>query len=389
MRDGSRTAGIPRSIDLLIVVPVLVLAGLGLVMVYSSSAVYADRLHHDPTYFVVRQGARVLCGLLALWVAVHVSPAVWRQRSGWLFVAAVCLCTAVLIPGIGVTRGGARRWLDFGVAMFQPSELAKIAVIVLLASVLARRESQPAARRISLLVPMLLAQVLVGLLLLEPDLGTALVVELVTAVMIFVAGVRLRALALLALMASPVFYHLVVGTPWRLRRLLAYIDPWAYRQTVGYQVTEAMISMGSGGATGLGIGEGRHGLFFLPEAHTDFILAIVGQELGLAGVVLVLSAYVVLVGRALYLGVVSETAFARYLAVGIGAVIGVPALFNISVVMGLLPTKGLPLPFMSYGGSHVLAGLFLVGVLLRLSRDARRQRAADTSGWDDSREVAA
>ncbi len=369
------------SADLFIIIPVLFLAGLGLIMVYSSSAVYAERLVGNPSHFMVHQGVHFLLGLVALCVVYRLPSEFMRKKVGWFFLIAVFLCLMVLIPGVGVVRGGARRWLDFGIAAFQPSEVAKLALVILLAAMMARRDKQAPAARVSLVLPLLVAQVVVVLLLMEPDLGTALVVELIVGVMIFVGGVRLRALAVMALMASPVFYHLVVGTPWRLRRLLGYIDPWAYRETVGYQVTEAMISMGSGGPFGLGVGEGKHGLFFLPEAHTDFVFAIVGQELGFLGVFLVILAFSVLVGRALYLALSVDSNFQRYLAVGIAAAIGLPALFNTAVVMGLLPTKGLPLPFVSYGGSHIVASFVLVGLLLRISADLGSAHRRDTPGY--------
>jgi cell division protein FtsW len=204
------------------------------------------------------------------------------------------------------------------------------------------------------------------LILVEPDLGTALVIELIVAVMVFAAGLRLRTLIMLGLAGLPVLYHLVVGTPFRLQRLLSYVDPWAYRSTVGYQITESLISIGSGGITGVGLGGGKQKLFFLPEAHTDFIFAILGEELGLIGVLLVLAAFVVFVWRGLRIAVHAKTAFDSYLALGLTALVGVPALFNAGVATGLLPTKGLSLPFVSYGGSNLVVTFMAVGMLLRL-----------------------
>lgn len=360
--------------DFILCVAVGLLVSLGLVMVYSSSSVYAARIFGDSERFIKLQLMNALLGVVALLLVSQIPSRVFSKRAGWILTGAVALCVVVLIPGIGVLRGGARRWLEFRGVGFQPSEVAKLAVVIVVAGILARRELRSTDNRPSLLIPILVAQVPVALLLAEPDLGTALVVELIVASLVFVAGVRVRTLLVLGLAALPVFYHLVVGTPFRLRRLLSYIDPWAYRSTLGYQVTEALISIGSGGVTGLGLGEGTHRLFYVPEAHTDFIFAIVGQELGLIGCLVTLIAFGLVLWRAIHIAVAAPTPFQSYLAVGVAALVGVPAVFNVCVVTGLLPTKGLPLPFVSYGGSNLLVTLAAIGLLLRIDADIRRPR---------------
>jgi cell division protein FtsW len=275
----------------------------------------------------------------------------------------------VLVPGVGRHVNGATRRLVFGPVGFQPSELCKLAVILALARVLARRERKPEGERSSLLGPVLIVQVPTLLILIEPDLGTALVIELILALMVFTAGVRLRTIGILSLAALPFLYHLIVATPFRLQRLLSYIDPWAYRSTVGYQITESLISIGSGGLLGVGLGGGKQKLFFLPEAHTDFIFAILGEELGLVGVLFVLGAFVVFVWRGLRIAARARSSFDSYLALGLTALVGVPALFNAGVATGLLPTKGLSLPFVSYGGSSLVVTFMAVGMLLRLGAE--------------------
>ncbi len=368
-RSAASAVAEASTFDFWIGLAVVFLLGLGLVLVYSSSAAHAAKTYGDAEYFLTQQSIRLALGLVILFVFARL-PGEWLHRNaGWIMLGALVLCVGVLIPGLGVVRGGARRWLALGAAGFQPSEVAKLAIVLLLAAVLARRQSRPAKARPSLVVPVLLAQIPVVLVLAEPDLGTALVIELIVAVMVFVAGVRMRFLALLGLTALPVCYHLIVSTPFRMRRFLAFIDPWAYRHTVGYQLSEALISIGSGGIFGLGLGEGKHGLFFLPEAHTDFIFAILAQELGLVGVLMVLGAFVLLVWRAGSIALNARDAFDRYLAIGITALIGIPAVFNTCVVTGLLPTKGLPLPLVSYGGSTLLVTLAAIGLLLRIHRD--------------------
>jgi cell division protein FtsW len=365
-------------VDILFVCSVGVLLTLGMVLVYSSSAAHATKVFDNPTYYLEAQALRCALGLVLLW-CLYRTPIQWfRDNAFLIFFLSIVLLVSVMIPGVGLVRGGARRWISFGFMTIQPSELAKLAVIISTAAILTRRECQPPEKRKSLFVPVALAQIPVVLVLAEPDLGTALVIELIVGAMIFVAGVKLRTMFVLILTVLPIFYHLLLATPFRLRRLLAYIDPWAYRQTVGYQLSEALISIGSGGITGLGLGEGKHGLFFLPEAHTDFIFAILAQELGLFGVSLVLCAFGVLILKSLHYASGARTIYERYLGVGLSALIGVPALFNMAVVTGLLPTKGLPLPFISYGGSNLMVTLGCIGLILRI----RQQGCSGLPGED-------
>ncbi len=347
----------------------LLLLSLGLVLVYSSSSVYAGRLFEDPQRFLVSQLIWMSVGAVVMGVCARVPGAYLSGKCGWIFVAAVAACIAVLVPGVGHWVGGARRWLTLGGASCQPSEAAKLAVVLLLAALLARRETADSPTGTHLLLPTLVVQLPVVFILCEPDLGTAMVIEMLMVLMVFAGGLRLRTLMILGLAALPCLYHLVVGTPFRLRRLLSYIDPWAYRSTVGYQVTEALISIGAGGIFGVGLGAGKQKLFFLPEAHTDFIFAILAEELGLVGVAALLGAFGVLLWRAGRLAVYAPMAFDRYLALGICGLIGIPAVFNVAVATGLLPTKGLPLPFVSYGGSNLVATMAAMGLLFRIDRD--------------------
>lgn len=382
-----------RPIDGPLLAAVVLLLGLGLILVYSSSAIYALRTYGDAEHFIRRQAIWALLGMAVLYGAYRVDVTWLYRRAGWVLLASMLLCVLVLIPGIGHQAGGARRWLVMGSLGFQPSELAKLAVVIVLAALLARRDGAPKENRGGLLGPVLMMQLPVLLLLLEPDLGTALVIELIVAAMVFAAGLRVQTLLLLGLAALPVFYHLVVGTPFRLQRLLSYIDPWAYRSTVGYQVTEALISIGSGGTWGVGLGAGKQKLFFLPEAHTDFIFAILAEELGFVGVLVLLFAYAVLLWRAIRIAIDAPTTFGAYLALGLAALIGVPAVFNTCVATGLLPTKGLPLPLLSSGGSNLVVTLTAVGLLLRVGADvqatASPSKSPKSSQRANKREAAA
>ncbi len=367
-RSPARAPGL----DGILVVTVAALVAMGLVAVYSSSSVYAASRYGDAEHFLKLQAVWCGVGLLAMALTCRVSSATLKRRAGWLFLAAVVLLVLVLVPAVGHRVGGARRWLSLFGATLQPSELAKLSVVVILAAILARRDEQAAGGRPSLFWPVLIVQLPVALILAEPDLGTALVLEIIVAAMVFAAGLRLRTLVIGSFAALPVFYHLVVGTPFRLQRLLSFIDPWAYRSTIGYQVTEALISIGAGGVTGVGLGESKHKLFFLPEAHTDFIFAILAEELGLVGASLLLVCFALLLWRGVRAATRAASSFDAYLGVGLVALIGVPAAFNVCVATGLLPTKGLPLPFLSYGGSDLLANLTAVGLLLRIERDGHQ-----------------
>jgi cell division protein FtsW len=278
----------------------------------------------------------------------------------------VCL-VAIFVPGLGHAAGGARRWVHLGPLNFQPSELAKPALILYLAWSLSRKQDRMADFKAGFLGPVLIAGIPIGLILLQPDFGTAVSLALVVCLMLFVAGARVSYLMGAGLLALPVVYHLVASTPYRMRRIMAFLDPWSTRHAAGYQVAESLISIGSGGLAGVGLGDGRQKLFFLPEAHTDFIYSIIGEELGLIGTVLIIALFALLVWRGLKAAYAAEDAFGAYLALGLTAILGLQASLNMAVAMGLLPTKGLTLPFISYGGTSLVLSLTAAGILLAVS----------------------
>ena len=356
------------NMDTTMLFAVYFLVGVGLVMLYSASSAYALKTFNDSTFFLKRQLLWAALGSIVLVFSFNVPISFLKKRAGWGFIIVTVLCALVLIPGIGAQVGGARRWIRIGMVGFQPSELAKVIIVIVLASILARRSRKNDNTFMSLLIPALFVQIPILLILAGPDLGTAIVIELVILVVLYIAGIKPVHLFMFVLACLPVVYHLVVATPFRLRRILGYIDPWAYRSSVGYQVTEALISIGSGGVTGVGLGAGKQQLFFLPEAHTDFIFAILAEELGLIGVLIVLTAFVVVVWRGAQIAINATDEFSCYLAVGLVALIAVPVIFNLFVVTGLLPTKGLPLTFISSGGSNLLMTLMAVGLLFNIGR---------------------
>jgi cell division protein FtsW len=351
--------------DRVLVGAVLALVAFGIVMVYSSGAVFAAKKYGDGAYFLKRELVYALLGLGAMSLATRIDYGIYR-RFAYPLLAVSVACLAVVLK-IGSRAGGAIRWFRLGPLSFQPSELAKLSLCIYLAALLARKAEKVRVFSIGFLPPLLVTGLLMGLLLKQPDLGTAAIFGAVALGLLFVAGTRTSYLILAVLVALPAGWKFIVSTPFRMRRMLAFLDPWAFRRDVGYQITESLISVGSGGLTGLGLGDGRQKLFFLPEAHTDFILSIVGEELGLVGVLCVVGGFALLVWRGLRAALRARDVFGAYLAFGITAMFGLQALVNIGVVLGSLPTKGLPLPFISYGGTSLVMSLFSAGVLANIS----------------------
>ncbi len=368
-------------VDRVLVGAVLILAAFGSVMIFSAGAVFAAKKYGDTFYFLKRELVYALLGLCAFTVALRIDYSVFRRFAYPMLFLSILSLVAVL--KIGSRAGGAIRWFRLGPLSFQPGELAKFVLCVYLATLLARKAEQVRDFSVGFLPPLVVTGVMMGLLLKQPDLGTAVIFGLVALGLLFIAGTRTSYLILAVLVAAPIGWNFIVSTPFRMRRMLAFLDPWAFRRDVGYQITESLISVGSGGVTGLGLGDGRQKLFFLPEAHTDFILSIVGEELGLIGITFVIAAFAVLVWRGLRAALRARDPFGCYLAFGISAMFGLQALINIGVVLGSLPTKGLPLPFISYGGTSLVVSLFMAGVLANIS--ARNPEPRDLAWWGGRR----
>jgi len=302
-----------------------------------------------------------------------------------LLLVAALLLVLVLIPGIGTVVGGARRWirvLGFGL---QPAEVAKLAWIVYLAYSLAKKREKVATFSVGFLPHLLVAGVLVALCMKEPDFGSSVVILFLLFVLLFAAGTRLSYLIGSILMAIPVAWTAVSSTPYRMARMMAFIDPMGHRHDSGYQVAESLMSIGSGGWTGLGLGDGRQKLFFLPEAHNDFIAAIIGEELGLLGVAAMIGLFAIILWRGLRASLHASEPFGTYLGLGITSLMGFQAVVNMGVAMALLPTKGLTLPFVSYGGSSLLMMMAAMGVLLSISATAEAKASGAGGGGGGSR----
>ncbi|OQW62229.1 MAG: putative lipid II flippase FtsW [Nitrospira sp. ST-bin4] len=356
----------------------IVLALVGLVMVFSASAVVAGNRFHDPGYFLKRQLAWLAFGFLLLHLASHIDYVWWKRLSIPLLGLTVVLLVMVLIPSLGVSAKGARRWLRLGPISVQPAEIAKLVAVMYLAAYLAKKEDRLTGFLSGLAPALLVVGVLGGLVLLEPDLGTVVVMGSVAIGLLFLGGARLSHLLSLGLCAVPAVLVLVLSSSYRRQRLMTFLAPWKDASDAGFQITQSFLAFGSGGLFGVGLGEGKQKLFFLPEAHTDFVLALVGEELGLVGTGVIILLFALFAIRGFQVAARARMPFGRYLGMGITLLIGIQALINACVVTGLLPTKGLTLPFVSYGGSSLVTCMFGVGILLNISRD--RQTGREDAG---------
>ncbi|MFP5400167.1 MAG: putative lipid II flippase FtsW [Gammaproteobacteria bacterium] len=383
VRDGlRRRSGEPVRVagfDRALVWVTAALLLLGLVMVYSASIALPDNprfARYSPTHFLVRHAFALGIGFVAALAALQVPIAFWEKWAHVIFVGALALLVVVLLPFVGVAVNGARRWIPLGLMNFQPSELAKLAVAMYAASYMVRRmDAREAFFRA--VTPMAIALAVVGVLLLaEPDMGAFLVIATIAMGILFLGGVNGRMFALSVAVLLGSFVLMIVSSPWRAERIFAYLDPWnpAYAQSKAYQLTHSLIAFGRGEIFGQGLGGSVEKLHYLPEAHTDFLMAVIGEELGFVGVLMVIIAFFWLTRRIFAIGrqaIALDRVFAGLLAQGVGIWVGAQAFINIGVNTGLLPTKGLTLPLMSYGGSAILMNLVALAIVLRVDVENR------------------
>jgi cell division protein FtsW len=345
----------------------LLLVLLGLIMVFSASAVMAKDRFGSPYTFVLRQIGWACAGVIAMVVLMRVDYR--RYKHPAVVFTLLGVTTVLLIAVLFLDRShNTHRWIRFGALSFQPSELAKPALILFLAYFLETRARAIADWRRTLLPAVLPSLIFSILIVKQPDLGTAMVCMALTASVLFVAGMELKYLGYGVLASLPFLYYLLFHVGFRRQRMLAFVNPWADPQGAGFHMIQSLIAVGTGGITGLGLMEGKQKLFYLPEPHTDFIFAVIAEELGLLGTVAVIMLFAVFCYRGMRAAMRTSDLYARFLAVGITGTVAIQAFFNISVVLGLLPTKGIPLPFISYGGSSLFITLACVGVLLNISQ---------------------
>ncbi len=367
-----------RELDLLLIWSAAGALLLGLVMVYSASIAIAEGSRftgNQPHYFLMRHAIFLVVGIAVGLLAFRVPMARWQRGALPLFVAGVALLVVVLIPGVGREVNGAQRWLSFGVANLQPSELMKVLAAIYAADYTARKLNTMDSFKRGFL-PMMAVILFVGFLLLrEPDFGAFVVITVIAFGVLFLGGVNVRVFALLAIVAVIGFVILIWISPYRRERIFGFMDPWQDAFGKGYQLSHALIAFGRGEWFGVGLGGSVEKLFYLPEAHTDFLLAVIAEELGFAGVLTVIVLFAVLVQRAFAIGreaVKLERYFSGLVAQGIGLWIGVQSFINMGVNMGLLPTKGLTLPLMSFGGSGIVANCLALAILLRIDWENRQ-----------------
>jgi cell division protein FtsW len=368
------------SADGTVLIVAVILTLIGLVMVFSASGVVAGNRFHDAIYFLKRQVAWLLFGFILLQIASRLDYLVWRKLAVPILAVTCVLLVLVLIPSIGVAAKGARRWLKLGPISLQPAEMVKLVAVFYVAAYLTNKGERIKEFRGGFFPPLIVVGLLSGLVLLQPDLGTVVVVGLVTLGLLFLGGARLLHLTGLIPLFLIAVGLLIWKSPYRLQRLLIFLDPTKDPTGAGFQVNQSFLAFGSGGPFGVGLGAGKQKLYFLPEAHTDFVLALVGEELGLVGTAAIMLLFGVLIMKGLQIAGRAQDPFGRHLAYGITLLIGAQAMINAGVATGLLPTKGLTLPLVSYGGSSLLVNLLAIGILLSISRDRQGGRRASDYG---------
>jgi cell division protein FtsW len=355
--------------DRVLFLTTILLVAVSIVMVYSASAVIADERYSQPYFFLIKQLLMATLGLALLWIVMRIDYRMYREPVFiWSFLCLVTLALVAVLFGPPVNN--ARRWFAIGGLGIQPSEMAKLSAIVFIAALLERRMQRINEIGYALAPICLVVALLVGLILLQPDFGTAMSLALIAAVMVFAAGLSYAYVFGAILAALPLVAVLVMGSAYRRRRLFAFLNPWDDPLGDGFQIIQSLIAVGTGGLTGRGLMNGVQKLFYLPEAHSDFIYAVISEELGLVGATGVLICFCVLTWRGLRIALRAPDAFGAHLALGLTTMVAVQAFVNMSVVLGLLPTKGIPLPFVSTGGSSLLMNLIGMGVLLNVSQHA-------------------
>jgi len=356
-----------RDVDTTLLLLTVSLTCIGVVMVYSSSAIMAAERFHDGFYFLKRQLLYTLVGFVLMAVATYFNYKNWRKLAVISLLGSIALLALLFVPGFGVKVGGAMRWLRLPGLTVQPAELVKLTLVLYLAHSLTRKREKVRSLLKGYLPYMIVLALLLGMLLKQPDLGSAIIIAGVALAMLIVAGVRWRYLLPTILMTLPVVYFLIMQVDYRRRRIMAFLDPWDDPFDTGFQIIQSMVAFGKGGILGQGLGIGEQKLFYLPEAHTDFIFSVIGEELGLIGVLVVAALFLMLVLCGIRIALQCQEPFGRNLAFGLSFLIGLEAFVNLAVCMGLLPTKGLALPFISYGGTSLVVSLLAVGILLNIS----------------------
>ncbi|MBD8003937.1 stage V sporulation protein E [Bacillus norwichensis] len=357
--------------DFILILVTLTLLAIGLIMVYSASAVWADYKFNDSFFFAKRQLLFAGLGFAAMFLMMNIDYWSWRKWAKPLLIVCFILLLVVLIPGIGMERNGSRSWIGVGAFSIQPSEFIKLALIAFLAKFLSEKQRYITTVKKGLGPSLALVFLAFGLIMMQPDLGTGTVMVGTCIVMLFIAGARILHFAVLGLIGLAGFVGLILSAPYRMARITSFLDPWKDPLNSGFQIIQSLYAIGPGGLFGLGLGESRQKFFYLPEPQTDFIFAILSEELGFIGGSLVILLFALLLWRGIKIALGAPDLYGSFLAVGIISMIAIQVMINIGVVTGLMPVTGITLPFLSYGGSSLTIMLMAVGVLLNISRYAR------------------
>ena len=361
-----------RKLDPVLLLSTFILVGFGIVMVYSASFAVADQRMGDPYHFLKKQAVAAVLGIVLLVVAARINYHIWQSLSLPLLLASVVLLGVLILPGMRREIGGSSRWLKLASFSFQPAELAKLALVIYLARSLTRKDGRMKEFTVGFLPHVIVLGVMFLLVLKQPDFGTGIFFASVVFIMLFVAGTRLVFLGGAVGAVLPVLIYLAVKADYRWERLVAFWDPWKDPGGAGFQIIQSFLAFGAGKIFGVGLGEGRQKLFYLPEVHTDFIFSVVGEELGLIGVTVLVALFVLLIIRAFQVSLRAPDLFGTSLSLGITVLVAIQTLLNMGVVMGLLPTKGSTLPFISYGGTSLMVNLMAVGILLNIHSQSGR-----------------
>ncbi len=355
-----------------IIIPVIVLTGIGILMVYSSSVFISKAKFGSSFHYLWRHLFTVFIGATVMVFIAKLDYRKLRVLVIPLLILSAVLLVLVFVPGIGVSAGphsAVQRWIRLWPSTFQPSELVKITLVIFLADYISRNIQKMKDFRCGVMIPVAVMGIFQCIIMLQPDFGAAMSIGLITITLLFVGGIKWRYIFSMMLLSIPVIYVLILSAPYRMKRILAFLDPWQDAQGSGFQLVQSFLAFGRGGILGVGIGHSKQKLFFLPEAHTDFIFSLIGEEMGMIGVLTVMGLFICLIVKGFRISMQTDDSFGYYLALGLTVMIGSQALINFAVSTGVIPTKGLPLPFISYGGSAFLVNMAAAGILINISKN--------------------
>ncbi|MCF8067306.1 MAG: putative lipid II flippase FtsW [Desulfobacterales bacterium] len=358
--------------DMKLLFPVIFLAGIGIVMVYSASSALALKKYGSDYYFLKRQALFALAGMAILIACKHIPYRWYRAMVYPLLGISLALLVAIQVSGFGISAGGSVRWLRLGGFTIQPSELARFSMIIFMAYSMSKKNEQMKEFTIGFIPHVIVLGLFTVLIAVQPDFGSVVILFAITWIMLFVGGARILHLLSVMALILPAGYFFMINAEYRVKRLMSFLDPWQYPADEGYQIVHSLMAFGSGGIVGTGLGNSYQKLFYLPEPHTDFIFSVIGEELGLIGVILILGLYALIIWRGIMISKKVTDIFGKYVAIGLTTALGLQVCINMGVTLGLLPTKGLTLPFLSYGGSSLLISMASIGVLMNIAGSVQK-----------------